>query len=296
VTPPTITSQPASQTVIAGGTASFSVGASGTGLSYQWTFNGSNIAGATASTYSKANAQVANAGNYAVIVSNSGGSVTSGPAVLTVNYTLSTTAGTGGTVNVSPVQSSYAPTSVVTVTATPAAGYTFAGWSGSTNGTNNPLQVTMTSNKTVTASFTQVVTVADIIVDNKSAKFSGTWLTATATNDYATDYRYAIGTLVLSTATATYTPRIVTAGKYDIYVWYPSNTGASTSAPFTISSSSGTSTVAVNERTGPGAWQLIASGQSFAKGTTGFVRIANNDGLLNNILADAVKFVYSSAQ
>jgi hypothetical protein len=88
----------------------------------------------------------------------------------------------------------------------------------------------------------------------------------------------------------------VTAGKYDIYVWYPSNTGASTSAPFTISSSSGTSTVAVNERTGPGAWQLIASGQSFAKGTTGFVRIANNDGLLNNILADAVKFVYSSAQ
>src|SRR5207245_1716613 len=46
--PPSITTQPASQTVTAGQTASFSVAVTGTApLSYQWQKNGVNIAGAT---------------------------------------------------------------------------------------------------------------------------------------------------------------------------------------------------------------------------------------------------------
>src|SRR6266478_3865926 len=50
--PPTITTQPTSQTVTAGQTASFSVVASGTApLSYQWQKNSVAIAGATSSSY-----------------------------------------------------------------------------------------------------------------------------------------------------------------------------------------------------------------------------------------------------
>jgi len=41
----------------------------------------------------------------------------------------------------------------VIITATPAAGFTFSGWSGSADGTTNPLTVNMTQNKNITANF-----------------------------------------------------------------------------------------------------------------------------------------------
>ena len=41
----------------------------------------------------------------------------------------------------------------VIITATPAAGFTFSGWSGSADGTTNPLTVNMTSDKSITANF-----------------------------------------------------------------------------------------------------------------------------------------------
>ena len=83
---PVITTQPAAQTVTAGQTATFSVTASGTSLSYQWRKNGSNIAGATTSTYTTpATFIVDNAAVFTVVVSNSAGGVTSGGAELTVS-------------------------------------------------------------------------------------------------------------------------------------------------------------------------------------------------------------------
>ena len=82
---PVITGQPQSVTVAAGGSASFSVTASGNApLSYQWRFNGTPISGATGSTYSIASVQASHGGNYDVVLSNGGGSVTSATALLTV--------------------------------------------------------------------------------------------------------------------------------------------------------------------------------------------------------------------
>ncbi len=84
-TPPTITSQPQSLTNIAGTDASFSVGASGTSpFGYQWLFNGANISGATSASYTATSVQATNAGNYAVVVTNVAGAMTSTPAMLTV--------------------------------------------------------------------------------------------------------------------------------------------------------------------------------------------------------------------
>ncbi len=85
-TPPSITVQPQSQTVCQGANVSFSVAASGTApLSYQWTFNGGNISGATASTYTVSGVQSWQAGTYAVTVSNAAGSTLSTGATLTVD-------------------------------------------------------------------------------------------------------------------------------------------------------------------------------------------------------------------
>ena len=89
---PTITTQPTSQTVTKGGTATFTVVTSGTEpLSYQWqqsTDSGqswTNIDGATDATYTtEATTTSMNGYQYRCVVSNSAGSVTSNAATLTV--------------------------------------------------------------------------------------------------------------------------------------------------------------------------------------------------------------------
>jgi hypothetical protein len=84
-TAPTITQQPVSVTVSQGGTAAFSVTASGSHpLSYQWRHSG-DIDGATSTTLTFSNAQPSQSGSYSVVVSNPYGSVTSSVATLTVN-------------------------------------------------------------------------------------------------------------------------------------------------------------------------------------------------------------------
>jgi len=82
---PVITQQPTNQTVASGNLATFTVTATGTPpLSYQWNFNGTNIAGATAATLTLTNVQASQAENYSVLVTNELGSVVSSNAVLTV--------------------------------------------------------------------------------------------------------------------------------------------------------------------------------------------------------------------
>ena len=82
---PEIATQPSSQSILAGQSATFTVAAAGTApFTYQWTFNGSAISGANSASYSIASAATSNAGSYAVIVTNVSGSITSSSATLTV--------------------------------------------------------------------------------------------------------------------------------------------------------------------------------------------------------------------
>ncbi|HEV2522351.1 MAG TPA: choice-of-anchor D domain-containing protein [Candidatus Acidoferrales bacterium] len=83
---PSITTQPASQSVIAGNTATFSVAATGTSpMTYQWSKNAVTISGATSSTYATPPETTAdNNAQFTVTVQNSAGIATSNAAVLTV--------------------------------------------------------------------------------------------------------------------------------------------------------------------------------------------------------------------
>ncbi len=84
-TPPSIVTQPQSQTADVGSAVTFTVTAGGTApLSYQWRLGGANLAGATGSALVLVNVQVTNAGNYSVDVTNASGSITSSNALLTV--------------------------------------------------------------------------------------------------------------------------------------------------------------------------------------------------------------------
>ena len=82
---PAITTQPAAQTVNSGTRATFTVGASGTSVAYQWYRNGTAIAGATGARYTIPVAGANDAGTYTVTVKNTAGSVTSAGAALAVN-------------------------------------------------------------------------------------------------------------------------------------------------------------------------------------------------------------------
>jgi len=91
ISPPVIVTQPVSQTNTTGTTAIFSVVATGSNLSYRWVknatnnlVNGGNVSGANAATLSLSSITATDAGNYAVLVTNTAGSVTSAVAVLTV--------------------------------------------------------------------------------------------------------------------------------------------------------------------------------------------------------------------
>jgi outer membrane protein assembly factor BamB len=86
VTAPSIMTHPASKVVTAGGTATFSVTATGDSLSYQWQKNTAAISGATSASYTTPPVTMADNGStFQVVVSNSAGSVTSNAATLTVN-------------------------------------------------------------------------------------------------------------------------------------------------------------------------------------------------------------------
>jgi len=70
-------------------------------------------------------------------------------------YTVAATANPpdGGTVSRSPNYTAYYAGTPVTITASPSAGYTFAGWSGVTAPASNNIIVTVENNLTLTANF-----------------------------------------------------------------------------------------------------------------------------------------------
>jgi hypothetical protein len=124
---PAITTSPLAQSVQVGAPVNLTVVATGTApLTYQWFKNGTAVAGATGSSLSFASAQVADTGNYSVVVTNAVATVTSSavavtvtitpPVIVAVAPTISTqpatqTASVGGNVNLSVVATGTAPVS-----------------------------------------------------------------------------------------------------------------------------------------------------------------------------------------
>jgi Bacterial lectin len=87
ISAPVILTQPAGQHVCTGAGILLTVSAN-YAASYQWSFNGTAIPGATSASYTVSGATAANAGNYSVTVSNGIGSVTSSVAVIAVGSTI----------------------------------------------------------------------------------------------------------------------------------------------------------------------------------------------------------------
>jgi uncharacterized repeat protein (TIGR02543 family) len=74
----------------------------------------------------------------------------------TTQYTLTVNTAGGGSVALNPAGGVYDAGTMVTLTATPEAGYQFSGWSGAASGTTSQTTITMDANKTITATFTLI--------------------------------------------------------------------------------------------------------------------------------------------
>lgn len=99
--PPTIATQPANVTVLAGAQATFTVVAAGSApLAYQWKKGGADLAGATGASFTTAATALAdNGSSFTVAVTNGVGTLTSNPAILTVEAApVFTSSPVGGTV------------------------------------------------------------------------------------------------------------------------------------------------------------------------------------------------------
>ncbi|UCF12932.1 MAG: hypothetical protein JSW06_01410, partial [Thermoplasmatales archaeon] len=98
-------------------------------------------------------------------------------------YTLTVSVVGSGSVNLNPPGGIYPSGTVVTLTAVPAAGWTFSHWSGDLSGSSNPETITMNGNKVVTAHFTQdQYTLTVSVVGNGSVTLNppgGTYLSYT---------------------------------------------------------------------------------------------------------------------
>ena len=148
---PAITTSPQNQQVTEGGSVTFTVVASGTApLSYQWKKGGADIAGATGSSYRIASALLADAGSYTVVVTNSVGSKTSDPAMLTVipvgTSVTQTVVGAGyvagGTVTISNTLTYAGTATALGWQVLPPSGWSFASDGGSAGNSKPPVGAT----------------------------------------------------------------------------------------------------------------------------------------------------------
>ncbi|TCM48856.1 DNRLRE domain-containing protein [Kribbella sp. VKM Ac-2568] len=129
------------------------------------------------------------------------------------------------------------------------------------------------------------------LVDNSDTgdvDVAGTWaLSSSGTGFQGTNYRtHAAATG--STDKYTWKLNVPADGKYTVYVRYPAVAGASTAAPYSVSTGGAPVSKSVNQTTGAGTW--VGLGQyTFAEETTGSVSLA--PATTGTVAADAVKVV-----
>ncbi|MBA4147735.1 MAG: hypothetical protein H0X66_06435 [Verrucomicrobia bacterium] len=100
-------------------------------------------------------------------------STSSPPVRLTLTKNISPAG--SGSINAAPASGDgkYNSNTVVTLTAVPAANNIFTGWSGAATGTNNPIQITMNGDKTITATFAPAFTLTANLTVNVNPSSAG---------------------------------------------------------------------------------------------------------------------------
>ncbi|MES2574815.1 MAG: carbohydrate-binding protein [Bacteroidota bacterium] len=169
--------------------------------------------------------------------------------IVVTNYTLTTTANptAGGSITRSPNAVSFTAGTVVTLTATPASGYTFTSWSnGATTATTT---VTINANTTITANFTTTTPTSYTLTTTASPSAGG----SISRSPNATSY--TSGTVVTLTATP--------ASGYTFVNW----SNGATTATTTVTMNANTTITANFTTTTPTSYTLTTSASPTAGGS-----------------------------
>jgi hypothetical protein len=256
-TAPSITTQPASQTVVVGQTATFSVVATGTApLTYQWYNGGIAIVGATSRSYTTAATVSGNSGSaYTVTVTNVAGSVTSAAAVLTVNslpaittQPVSQTVTSGQTASFVVVATGTAPLSYqwfrngAAIAGATSSSYTTAATVSGDSGALFTVTITNTAGSVTSATATLTVNTAPTILAQPVSQAvtspqTATFSVAASGSGTLTYQWYKNGSLISGATSSSYTtPATTGANNGSLYTVTVTNaTGSVTSAAATLS-------------------------------------------------------------
>ncbi|XZF12718.1 beta strand repeat-containing protein [Chitinophagaceae bacterium MMS25-I14] len=257
---PVIGTQPQAQTVCAGTGASFSVTATGTGLTYQWLKNGAIINGATSSSYNITNTALTDTGNYSVVITACS-STTSNTAHLTVNPIPTATITPAGA-------TTFCSGSSVVLNATTGTGYTYQWYNGATQisgqtGSSYTANATGSYTVTVTANTCAATSAATAVTVNTAP-------TATITPAGATTFCQG-GSVVLNANTGTGLTYQWYNGATQISGQTGSSYTATAAGNYTVAISNGTcsatsAATAVTVNTAPTATVTPAGATTFCQG------------------------------
>jgi hypothetical protein len=133
---------------------------------------------------------------------------------------------------------------------------------------------------------------AGIVVDDVDAKKVGEWKASTYTRPYVGKGYVHDDRAGKGEKSITFTPKISTAGTYEVFVSYTTGSSRSKKAPVTIRYAGGEKTVTINQQKKPPLDGLFASVGTyrFEAGTGGSVTISNK-GTNGHVIADAVRFI-----
>lgn len=138
---------------------------------------------------------------------------------------------------------------------------------------------------------TQTTAYSTIVDNATSGRFtsSGNWGVSTYSSQrYGANYEYAAPAPVSDAAW--FKANIPSSGNYEVFVWYPANSGYNDSTPFAVTTSSGTKFVNVNQQINGGTWVSLGTFGLTAGdyNVVGVSRWTNGTGY---VVADAVKIV-----
>jgi len=195
-----------------------------------------------------------------------------------------------GTIALNPAGGIYSSNTTVTVTATPSAGWIFAGWSGSTNGNTNPLSLAVNTNLSLTGTFAQLPAfdVQPQIVTNSigsTASFSSHSVGTAPIN-----YQWFFGGNFLAGATNTTVSvtnvQLANAGNYFVVAMNSYGNATSSIAALVLTNVGG-STNAVSICNEANLRAAIQAGGWVSINCNGTIALTNTINIANNVILDA---------
>lgn len=122
--------------------------------------------------------------------------------------------------------------------------------------------------------------------DNPAGTATGTWATGTgATDKFGTDYRFHSTAAV--SEPFTWSAGLNVSATWNVRAWWPAGSNRSTTAPYIVSHSAGTTTVNKNQQINGGSWQLLGS---WGMSGTQTVKLSCWTSTGYVVVADAVKW------